>query len=133
LERKHAYIVLVGAILCLLVSFVVADIGTFDINRITKKPERLESSLRQIAESYASGDDVIDLAEQQGIYVKDEKLRIIIELEQEDTPLPEGYNIEVEGRHGSLVQAMIPIDKLDELTEAPGVKYIRAPKKPLAD
>ncbi len=131
LKRKYIYTVIGVVVLCLLVSFVFAKDSKFALPFVFKQPDRLESRLIQLAETHNSGGDVADMAARHGIYFRDEKIRVIIELEGDDTPIPEGYNIEVEGRRESLVQALVPVDKLYEISEAPGVNYVRVPQKSL--
>lgn len=57
-------------------------------------------------------------------------VRVEIELEPH-APLPEGYLIEAEMRSDHRVQALVRLDQLLELSQQPGIKEIRSPRKPI--
>lgn len=72
-------------------------------------------------------------AAERGLYYTNGMVRVEIELEDPDTPLPKRYRIKVERRYEALVQALVPVNQLRPLSNAPGIKEIRAPLKPLRD
>lgn len=133
LRNRYVYAAIGIVSICLLASFIVAEGLPFRSLQSSKQPEKLESGLRELVDNYNSVNEAVDIAKKQGIYYEDGKVRVIIELEREDSSIPKGYGIEVEVRHGSLVQALVPIEKLHELARAPEVKYIRSPREALTE
>ena len=132
MERKHFYIILGVAFLGLLISYTIANIQ-FLSPKSAEHPMKLESNLEQLIQVYNTGGDVLDEAEKNGIRYQDGMVRVIIELEDDKTSIPRGFNIKAEYRSGSFVQAWVPIELLHEIGQAPGVKYIKAPMEPLID
>jgi hypothetical protein len=97
----------------------------------TKPPEKLESVLYQLI----NAQNRADFAEAHGLYLTDDRVRVIIELN--DTEVSEienvltGYGAVIETYYKNLVQALVPADKLIALSEEPGVRYIRTPRTPV--
>jgi len=134
LGSKYIYIATAGIVLsCLLVSLIAAGRLPSMAPQPSKQPERLESGLRELADAHGSAGETAIIAERYGIRYVDGKVRVIIELDGVDSPIPEVEGLEVEARRGSLVQAWVPVERLYELAQAPHVRYIRAPREALAE
>lgn len=58
-----------------------------------------------------------------------EWVRVVIELTEAQSTLPQGYSLQVELRHEYLVQALVPVAKLCALSNEPQISYIRVPRK----
>ncbi|MEM2122760.1 MAG: hypothetical protein QXE79_03900 [Candidatus Bathyarchaeia archaeon] len=133
-KYKFIYLITGVALLsCLLASLIVAGGFPSMILQSSKKPERLESGLRMLADAHGSADEAAGIAERYGIRYVDGRVRVIIELDAADSPIPDVEGFQVEAQRGSLVQAWVPVEKLYELAQAPHVKYIRAPREALAE
>ena len=132
MERKHFYIILGVAFLGLLISYTVANNQLLS-PKSSEHSMKLASNLEQLIQVYNTGGNVLDEAEKNGIPYKDGMVRVIIQLEDEKTSIPSGYNIKVEYRSGSFVQAWVPLANLNEMSQASGVKYIKVPMEPLID
>jgi hypothetical protein len=91
------------------------------------KNPKLESILSQLI----SSDNPQAFAMTQNLYMKNGSIRVVVELADKTTLLP-NYTIE-ETRFGNNVQIMVPIKKLEALSKEPGVIFIRTPSKPYAD
>jgi hypothetical protein len=94
-------------------------------NAKTKEPPpkqedypKLEGRLFQLA----IAEDPIEFARQRDL---DHRVvvRVLIELESPDSPIPDG--ICVEGRFGKRIEALVPIDRLLTLSQEPQVKAVR--------
>ena len=64
------------------------------------------------------------------LYIQDGKVKVVIELTNETALLPD-YVVE-ENRYKKNIQAIVPIEKLAELSYETNVTFIRAPLKPYA-
>ena len=62
------------------------------------------------------------------LYIADNKVRVEIELKDTNFKLPAGFGSE-EKRNGEFLQALVPIDKLVELTEDIRIVAIRVPRE----
>ena len=96
---------------------------------INKNPVHLQSVLYQLKQSTQP----IKFATQHGLYVKNGKVRVVIELVTKTETLPTGYGIVEETRYDGLVQAMVPINNLIKISEIQGVKVVRIPNKAIED
>jgi len=61
------------------------------------------------------------------LYYIEGKVRAVIELVSEDAEIPSTYHLQIEVRHGRLVQALVPISELRPLSKEPAVRLIRTP------
>ncbi|MBS7645762.1 hypothetical protein KEJ44_06985 [Candidatus Bathyarchaeota archaeon] len=133
-KYKFIYLLIGVALLSCILASLIATGGLPSMTlQSSKQPERLESRLRELADAQGSADEVAGIAERYGVRCVDGRVRVIIELDAADSPIPDVEGIQVEARRGSLVQAWVPVEKLHELAQAPHVKYIRAPGEALAE
>ncbi|MFC1921120.1 hypothetical protein ACFLYQ_05290 [Chloroflexota bacterium] len=97
---------------------------------IDKGNPKLDSQLNQLCDADEAG-EVVSFAEQHGIELTDEKVRVIIEcLEGQletvsDAVTVAGGNVEL--TYNNLLQAVIPVSALQRLTEESGIRLIRLP------
>ena len=91
------------------------------------KNPRLGSVLSQMI----SADNPQDFARVHNLFMQDGKVRVVVELANENANLPE-YVIE-EIRYENRVQALVQIDKLEALSKETNVSFIRLPLEPYAD
>ena len=92
------------------------------------KWEDYQAKVQQALFELVTTKDSATYAEQRGLdYFT--MVRVIIELAP-DASLPEGFMIQVESSYENQIQALVPLDKLLELSKQPEIQYIRAPKKP---
>lgn len=54
-------------------------------------------------------------------------VRAIIELGSQTDSLPAGYAVTVEAKQGAMVQALVPVSDLCNLSNEPEVRFVRAP------
>lgn len=103
------------------------DINISPISDTKQKPEKIESVLDQLMKAEKRD----DFAEAHGLYLKDDKVRVIIELNNTEVSEVEnvlkGYDTVMETYYKNLIQALVPVDDLIALSEEPGVNYIRTP------
>lgn len=97
-----------------------------------KKPEKLEAPLQGLVKVRSEGGDVEGYARAHGIPYEDGKVRVVIELINEQTEVPQGYGLTVEAKYKNMVQALVPAENLEKLAEDPAVKLVRTPKPALA-
>jgi hypothetical protein len=91
-----------------------------------QQPENIESVLYQLVQAQEREDFALN----HGLYLKDGKVRVVIELNN-DTEAPdfERYGVEIETRYENLVQALVPVDNLINLSEESNINFIRTPLK----
>jgi len=87
---------------------------------------RLESVLYQLA----TADDPAAFAVSHNLYYDGGTVRVVVELQRPDDNFPAGYGATEEARSGDRVQALVPIDQLCRLSNAPQVRFVRAPIEP---
>lgn len=98
---------------------------------------KLDSSLNQLLTEYTKNgpQKASDLAQSQGIALKEGMVRVIIEAQADkvDTVIQELTNLggRVEGKYQNLVQVSVPIVSLGKLSEVNGVNYVRRPAQPI--
>jgi hypothetical protein len=131
LEKFFKYAFLIGVLALLAISVIIAQKPFFKSFESSKKPEKLEALLQKLIEVYSKGGDVESFAETNGIFYKEEKVRVVIELVNEQADIPEGYGVIIEKRYKNMVQALVPINNLESLAESPLVRFIRIPKEPI--
>jgi hypothetical protein len=95
---------------------------------------KMELSLWDLYLLYSEGDpSLVDyFTVTRGIWMVDESVRVVIELVEIDSKLPEGLGIVEEARDRNLVQAMVPIGNLKELSLNDNVKFITVARQPLS-
>ena len=113
------------------ITFIISNATSEDltsqINDTKQKPEKIESVLYQVVKAQKRD----DFAEAHGLYLKEGKVRVVIEIENTEVLKIEnvlkGYGAVMETYHENLVQALVPVDDLIALSEDPDVNYIRTP------
>lgn len=121
-------LVVIGMLLIPLVAASTAeDINTLPINNTKENPEKIESVLYQLMKAQKRD----DFAEAHGLYLKDDKVRVVIELNNTGVlngeEIIKRYDGIMETYHENLVQALVPVDNLIALSENPDVIYVRTP------
>jgi len=86
-------------------------------------PEKLESVLYQLTQTQNHD----EFAKTRGLHLEDGKVRVVIELYNASDTIPDGYGAIIETRHENLVQALVPINSLMELSKESSINFIRAP------
>ena len=71
-----------------------------------------------------------DFAKSRGLVFSDGKVRVIIELADTSARISERFKIVTEGGYGNLLQAMVLIEQLGELSNESHINFVRAPLKP---
>ena len=71
--------------------------------------------------------DPARFAQEQSIYYSRGLVRVAIELSGPDASLPTGYEIQVEARAGSSVQALIQLGELCRISSEPEVRSVMVP------
>ena len=100
------------------------DLNSLNHTKTKQAPENLESVLYQLVK--CQDKDKNEFAEAHGLYLKDDKVRVIIELKDKKLVF-ERDDIVIETRYENLVQALVPLDNLILLSEDDNVSYIRTP------
>lgn len=62
-----------------------------------------------------------------GLTYEDGRVRVIVELADAATPIPQHPDLVVEGRFSNLVQGRVPPATLCALSRLPDVRFVRAP------
>ncbi|MBU3968459.1 MAG: hypothetical protein KKG76_14000 [Euryarchaeota archaeon] len=123
--EKFPNVIAIGIIAFILISPVTGQ--TYNNTLPDSKNPKLESILSQLIVS----DDMPDFAFAHNLDMQDGKVRVVIEMINETALLPD-YVIE-ETRYKNKVQALVPMEKVEELSGETNVTFIRAPLKPYAD
>jgi predicted trehalose synthase len=110
--------------LCLLSAAYAQPLNS-DITNI--KNPKLESVLSELIRS----DDLQAFAGAHDLYLKDGRIRVVVEISDKAALLP-NYVME-ETRYEKTVQIMVPIDKIVSLSSQANVTFIRTPSKPHVD
>ena len=87
---------------------------------------KLSSVLNELSQS----EHPADFAESRDLHFADGKVRVIIELADPSAQIPERFKIVTEGHYSNLLQGMVSIEQLGELSNEPYINFIRAPLKP---
>lgn len=121
-------LVVIGLLLVPLAAASTAeDINTLPINDTKGNPEKIESVLYQLMKAQKRD----DFAEAHGLYLIDDKVRVVIELNNTEVlnreKIIKRYDGTMETYHENLVQALVPVDNLIPLSENPSVIYVRTP------
>ena len=99
------------------------NLNSINYTKTKQAPENLESVLYQLVECQNRD----DFAEANALYLKDGKVRVIIELNKNNEDLEFNDDIVIETKYENLIQALVPVDNLILLSEDENVGYIRAP------
>ena len=75
--------------------------------------------------------DPVPTAEQRGFRLKDGKVFVLLVLADEETQLPEGFDLDVGTRSGDQVQVFVPFNQLCDLAKTDEVIAIRQPMEPV--
>jgi len=128
-NRRVILIILVLSLIVLIAGCTNEQGGNGTVTGTISKnqPGNLESVLYQLTQSTQPN----EFAKERGLYVKNGKVRVVIELENKTGTIPPGYGIVEETRYDGLVQAMVPINRLIEISREQGVKVVRVPNKPV--
>lgn len=87
--------------------------------------ERLDETLVELVEA----SDRAAFAADHGLTLEDGRVLVVAEL-REGASLPESPPVDVEARHGSLVQGFVAVDDLPALSTSEGVAFVRPPNEP---
>jgi hypothetical protein len=111
------------------VTFTVAQVSTDTIS-ITPHPRpsecpHLESGLYDLAVAQ----NPVELAKATGLFYEDGKTRVVVELATPETDISflAKYDAQIETQAGSLVQALVPLAELCNLSNDPQVLFVRKP------
>lgn len=99
-------------------------------SKLPPKPPREYARLASVLYELIKSPDRSDFAQRHGLYLSQEKVRVIIELLPGVKEVEGDYEMVVEGRTKNLIKALVPIDQLGLLAEDPWVGFIRPPHKP---
>ena len=86
-------------------------------------PEKLESALYQLTQ--VQNPD--EFAKTRGLYLEEGRVRVVIELHNATDMIPDGYGATIETHYENLVQALVPIENLINLSNEHNINFIRAP------
>ena len=75
--------------------------------------------------------DPVPTAEQRGFRLKDGKVFVLLVLADEETQIPEGFDLDVGTRSGDQVQVFVPFTQLCDLANTDEVIAIRQPMEPI--
>lgn len=84
---------------------------------------KLDTRLYQLTQS----ENPSEFAEANKLHFSDGKVRVVIVLADTLSIVSSEFHIVSEGQAGNLLQAMVPIDQLCELSEEPYIDFIRPP------
>lgn len=126
------YALLAVVLASLAIGAILAQRSSLILPGADKKPEKLEAPLKGLVKVRSEGGSVEEYAKAHGIPYEDGKVRVVIELIDEQTEVPQGYGLMVEARYKNMVQALVPAENLEELAKDPAVKLVRTPRPALA-
>ncbi|MFQ6066914.1 MAG: hypothetical protein ACE5K3_06525 [bacterium] len=99
-------------------------------SKLPPKPSREYGKLASVLYELVNSPHRHDFAERRGLYLSQDRVRVIIELLPEFEDLEGDYEMVVEGRTKSLIKALVSVDQLGLLAKDPSVGFIRPPHKP---
>lgn len=105
------------------------DVVNTDGGKKNEECPELDSKLYQL---YLM-EDPFETAEQLGFRVEDDKVFVILVLADEETEVPEGFDLEVGTRVGAQVQVFVPFDALCDLANTEEVVAIQQPIEPVLE
>lgn len=104
------------------------DGGTESGESTPTKHPKLESVLVRLV----GAENRSAFAEEHKLELRDERVLVVIELGS-GQELPDGYQIDVQARHGDDVQALVTVDDLPAVAEHGNVSFVRTPRDPIQD
>jgi subtilisin family serine protease len=93
------------------------------------KSKKLDSILKNLENKLKKGEDFQNFAKKFNLSREDQKVQVVIELIDENVSLPNNLGIIKERSYKNLVQAKIPIAKLEEISKLEYVKFISQPSR----
>ena len=87
---------------------------------------KLQSQLVDLIES----PNPEEFANQSGIHYQDERVRVVIMLKDKNSKIAERFDIITEATAENMVQALVLLTQLGELSNEPYVNFIRLPYEP---
>ena len=115
----------IGIIAIILISPVQGQ--SYNNTQPFSKDPKLDSLLSQLINS----PDMSGFAQAHNLYMQDGRIRVVVEIVNETALLPD-YVLE-ETRYKTKIQALVPVEKIAELSGETNVTFIEAPLKPYAD
>lgn len=118
-----------SGLVCLFIAFSIttAYAQSFNNSQPDNRNPKLESILLQLIQA----NDPQDFSRAHNVYLKDGKVRVIIEFSDGTISLPD--YVQEETRYGNRVQALVPLEKIEDLTMEKNVTFIRTPIKSYPD
>jgi hypothetical protein len=114
------------------VTFATIEVSTGTVS-VTPHPRSsecpyLESHLYDLIVA----EDPVGLAQTMGLFYEDGATRVVIQLatHEADISFLSEYGAQVETQTESLVQALVPVEKLCDLSNDPRVRFVRGPHAP---
>ncbi len=112
-------------IVIILISPVLGQ--SYNNTQPSSKNPKLDSLLSQLINS----PDMPGFAQAHNLYMQDGRIRVVIEIVNETALLPD-YVVK-ETQYKNKIQALVPVEKIAELSDEANVTFIQAPLKPYAD
>lgn len=84
---------------------------------------KLEDRLYRLAQAQ----EPAQFAQQTGLHYLEGRVRVVIEMVDLGAAVPTKYPLLVESRSDGLIQALVPLDILCDLSQEPQVKLVRSP------
>ena len=93
------------------------------------KNPKMDSVISELAhmQKTTSSSDLSTFATLRDIQVSDDKIKVILVVNDETEPFSEYPGVEVEGRYKNLVEVLLPVSQIENIAEDPSVQYIRRP------
>jgi hypothetical protein len=114
------------------VTFTITQVIT-DTVAITPRPHSSECpNLESRLYDLTVAQDPENLAQTKGLFYENGATRVVIQLAtpEADTSFLAEYGVQIETQTGSLVQALVPPERLCDLSNDPRVKFVREPQAP---
>jgi hypothetical protein len=87
-------------------------------------PTKMDSTLAEVYNSNQSGSGIPSSVNPDSI-VNGNKIRVVIEFNTNNYTIPDNLGIEVETTYENMVQALVPIENLEELANNVDVRFVR--------
>jgi hypothetical protein len=127
MQKTATFGIIVILFIAICLAIFIGGLGSIETNPANKtSPTNLESVLYQLSQS----SNPVEFAKNHDIEVKDNRVRVIIELKNQTDTISPRFNITIESSDKNLVQALVPISNLIELSDEPYVNFIRTPLRP---
>jgi len=99
-------------------------------SELPPKPPREYTKLASVLYELIKSHHRSDFVKRHGLYLEQDKVRVIIELLPGFKEVKGDYEMVIEGRTDSLTKVLVPVDQLGSLAKDPWVGFIRPPHKP---